>query len=240
MKQPRQPDHAAATTGGNDQYQQQNQQQNQQPTVIAPASGLEPTHTFRIVQSSTISAKVTAVCAALAGIDSSDPGSPDPKDALATGGGGPLTNAAEASTADGGKKMKQQQPQNEKQRPPFPPSRPLVALVAIGKAAGKAVSVAEIVKREMDRLGQGWFQYSSIGSVMVERQRKKGSGGGGKKGGGAEDVEMTDEEVENEDEAAFEPLQEPLKTMRVPVLTIYLSRVSVLELKKLYGEQSAQ
>ena len=236
MKQPRQPDHAAATTGGNDQYQQQNQQQNQQPTVIAPASGPEPTHTFRIVQSSTISAKVTAVCAALAGIDSSDPGSPDPKDALATGGG-PLTNAAEASTADGGEQMKQRQPQKEKQRPS---SRPLVALVAIGKAAGKAVSVAEIVKREMDRLGQGWFQYSSIGSVMVERQRKKGSGGGGKKGGAAEDVEMTDEEVENEDEAAFEPLQEPLKTMRVPVLTIYLSRVSVPELKKLYGEQSTQ
>lgn len=130
--------------------------------------------------------------------------------------------------------------------------------------ATKAVTVAEIAKREVARGGGKWFQYTSVQEVMVEVERKGdgmekkkeekkkekkkgegiGSGSGEGVGGEDGDGDEVEDEVEDEEEStAFETMKTPFeraiegkpKIRGVPVITIYLSRHRIDSLRKTYG-----
>ncbi|KAI1203426.1 hypothetical protein F5X97DRAFT_131666 [Nemania serpens] len=123
---------------------------------------------------------------------------------------------------------------------------------------GKLVSIAEIVKREIEKEGdsaageagqqrQGsktgrWFQYIALGEELQQRRRAddntvieetvlEGLGAG--------------EEDDGEDEE-FEVMKTPLEraiegrplVRGVPVMSLFLSRTSIEELKRRYGEQT--
>lgn len=127
----------------------------------------------------------------------------------------------------------------------------IVALVAKAVAANKLVSVVEVAKRALGEQGARWWQYSGVQGRMeemrVEGKEKEGRRLGGKAnakgdevdGEGMEDVRMEEggEDVDEEEEQAFETMveKERKKVRTVPVLTIYLSRVQVPELKGRYG-----
>ncbi|KAI9776440.1 MAG: hypothetical protein M1839_009551 [Geoglossum umbratile] len=157
---------------------------------------------------------------------------------------------------------------------------PLVILTAKAAVASKAISIAEISKREIANGGGVWFQYSGVEGVLSEWVSKgRGNKAEGEKaetksgdtgdGEGAIELEVpvsnvteaTEEGIdggeEEEEEEAFEnmrglptasqPMQEHpsviehelrKKVRAVPVLTIYLSRSQIGELKKEYGEQT--
>jgi hypothetical protein len=101
----------------------------------------------------------------------------------------------------------------------------VVKLHARGGAAAKMISVVEIAKREMARYGGEWFQYSMVGQV-VDEQKVKG------------EVEERDGEEEG-----FETMKTPFeranegraKVRASPVMTVYLSRVRIEELRKACG-----
>lgn len=106
----------------------------------------------------------------------------------------------------------------------------IIALTASAKTAGKLISIAEIAKREITAKRGTVFQYNALSSKMVEipRRTKKGTHRG---------AEQEGDEVESDD--AFEvmgavPESETVKR-NVPVMTVYLSSVSVKELKDAYG-----
>ncbi|KAI9867150.1 MAG: hypothetical protein M1813_009428 [Trichoglossum hirsutum] len=158
--------------------------------------------------------------------------------------------------------------------------RPLLAvLTAKAGVASKAITIAEISKREIEKDGGKWFQYSGVEGVLGEWTPKdRGTKSKGEEIGGnvedgtkttvsenpAEEVakvtqESVDrrndvEEDEEEEEGVFETMRDPpandqgtqegpsiaeyelrRKVRAVPVLTIFLSRTRVGELKKQYG-----
>ena len=141
-------------------------------------------------------------------------------------------------------------PSNEKHK--------LVMLHAKAPCASKMISVAEICKSELSREGGKWFAYCRVESaveeakekrVMKPKARVKGreedDGGQGK--GSREDEDMSkgdgqDEESE-EDSTAFETMKTPFeranegktKVRAVPVMSLYLSRVRVDALRRVYG-----
>jgi Alba len=153
---------------------------------------------------------------------------------------------------------------------------PLVILTAKAGVASKAITIAEISKREIGNGGGTWFQYSGVEGVLGEwapkdRGTKVEGEKAGTKDGGAEDEgaiesgvlasneaeaskEEADGDEEEEEEEAFENMRDPpatnptvqeypsviehelrKKIRAIPVLTIYLSRARVGELKKEYG-----
>jgi hypothetical protein len=122
--------------------------------------------------------------------------------------------------------------------------------------AGKLVTIAEIAKRELsaekeDETGGRWFQYIGLGE-----QTKEGSTEVGKKnpvedtllGDKGQDEDEDDdggEAAEPQDDATVvtkTPLERaiegPPKKQVVAVMNLFLSRISIDELKKRYGEQT--
>ncbi|TKA24689.1 hypothetical protein B0A50_05677 [Salinomyces thailandicus] len=128
----------------------------------------------------------------------------------------------------------------------------IVCLTAPAKAASKLITIAEIAKRELKGKGLECFQYCALGSEVVEVPREglgRGKGGlrregrvpgqGWKRGG---EVGEEEEEEEAEEEEAFETMDAVavkgpggLKKRKVPVLTVWLARGVVRELKGMYG-----
>ncbi|KAH0544686.1 hypothetical protein FGG08_001191 [Glutinoglossum americanum] len=161
--------------------------------------------------------------------------------------------------------------------PPIGRKPPLVVLTAKAGVASKAITIAEISKREIGKDNGVWFQYSGVEGVLGEwTPRERGTRGGGEKrygdpGDGEKAIILEDHntgvaeaeqedigrrrdiEEHDEEEEAFEAMpgppatnqiqerpsivgEEPRKKVRaVPVLTIYLSRTQIVELKKEYG-----
>ncbi|KAI0601507.1 hypothetical protein F4775DRAFT_540133 [Biscogniauxia sp. FL1348] len=146
------------------------------------------------------------------------------------------------------------------------PKTRLSILRARAPDAGKLISIAEIAKRELEKSGapggEGcrgrWYQYMALGEEKRERPRDEGRtvieetvlGGPNARDPNnsnnstlAEDGGNGDE---NEDEDDFEVMKTPLERAiegqplirAVPVLNLFLSRVSVEELKRRYGEQT--
>ncbi|KAI1402938.1 hypothetical protein F4819DRAFT_452733 [Hypoxylon fuscum] len=105
---------------------------------------------------------------------------------------------------------------------------------------GKLISIAEIAKRELEKCQDDerlWFQYIALGEEIRERPRDEGNTIIEEtKLGGASDEEEDDFEVMK---TPFERAIEGQPRLRgVPVMSLFLSRVSIEELKKRYGEQT--
>lgn len=115
----------------------------------------------------------------------------------------------------------------------------IVALTATSKAASKLISIVEIAKRELLARGQKVYQYNALGSRMTEIPRH------------VETVvtagNPAEEESDESEEDAFEVMggvvaaaapgqeSEEMKKRNIPTLKIYLSTVSVKELKLAFG-----
>ncbi|KAF2972433.1 hypothetical protein GQX73_g1071 [Xylaria multiplex] len=124
--------------------------------------------------------------------------------------------------------------------------------------AGKLISIAEIAKREIEKerpasddtaseAGQGsktgrWFQYIALGEELQQRKREEGNtiieetvlGGPG--AGKQDDDEDHEFEVMK---TPFERAIEGQPVLRgVPVMSLFLSRSPIEELKRRYGEQT--
>ncbi|KAI1808175.1 hypothetical protein F4811DRAFT_340060 [Daldinia bambusicola] len=118
--------------------------------------------------------------------------------------------------------------------------RSVVVLRAKAPDTGKLVSIAEIAKRELGKRTDGarvWFQYIALGEELKERPRNEGNtiieetklGGTG--GGDEDDFEIM--------KTPFERAIEGQPRWRgIPVMSLFLSPVSIEELKKRYGEQT--
>lgn len=127
-------------------------------------------------------------------------------------------------------------------RPPMDDPRPvLVELRARGPAAGKLVTVVEIAKRQVGKMGGRWFEYCSVGEVGEERE---GDGESDKEEGGkGKGEEMVEDGEEEEEEEGFETMKTPFeremegrkKVRKVPVMTVYLCQSRIEELRKLHG-----
>lgn len=123
----------------------------------------------------------------------------------------------------------------------------VMALRAEGAAAGKMISVAEIAKREMGKKGIEWFQYTKVGQIMTEvekkQRKKKIEDGSDKEGGEKEEAAEEEKNDEEDEEDAFETMKTPFeraiegkkKVRAVAHMTIYLTHVRIGELKKVYG-----
>ncbi|KAK5718085.1 hypothetical protein LTR17_015873 [Elasticomyces elasticus] len=111
--------------------------------------------------------------------------------------------------------------------------KPAIAcLTAEAKVASKLVSVVEIAKRDLATKGIKCFQYNALGSHVIDVPRER------RKPGGKEAGKTGEGDVEDED--AFQTMADPMgatKKRSVPTMTIYLSPVSVKELRAAYGEQ---
>ena len=106
----------------------------------------------------------------------------------------------------------------------------VVSLSAKAKVASKLVSIVEIAKRELASKGVKCYQYNALASEMVDvpREPKKRADAGRKAG----------EEGEDDSDDAFETMGAPagdLKKRNVPVMTIYLFKSPVRELRAEYG-----
>ncbi|KAI0453422.1 hypothetical protein F5B21DRAFT_282437 [Xylaria acuta] len=128
--------------------------------------------------------------------------------------------------------------------------------------AGKLVSIAEIAKREIEKElpagddGAGeagregktgrWFQYIALGEELIQKPRNEACNGGSTiieetvLGGPGADKGDHDEDDEFEVmKTPFERAIEGRPLVRgVPVMSLFLSRSSIEELKKRYGEQT--
>ncbi|APA12650.1 predicted protein [Sclerotinia sclerotiorum 1980 UF-70] len=127
------------------------------------------------------------------------------------------------------------------------PTPHVVLLSAKAPVACKLISIAEIVKRELANNGAKWFQYNVVGELSTTIPRSYteiGKDETEKEGGDEGDVEMKD----GGEEEAFEVMKTPFeraleaeerpKVRGVATLSLYLSRVRIESLKKIYGEQT--
>lgn len=110
--------------------------------------------------------------------------------------------------------------------PTFNGKAVLISLIAKARYANKLISIVEIAKRTMSANGTKCFQYNALSSELVDMPRK------------IHDHEAGTEEA-NDSDGAFETMGEPMasdkKKRAVPIMTTYLSTVSVKELKAAYG-----
>lgn len=108
----------------------------------------------------------------------------------------------------------------------------IVIAWAKAKAAGKLISVVEVVKREISGEGGVWFQYNGLGEGIAGVARDKEDAG-----------EEGDVEMEDVEEEGFEKMKTRIeraiegteKVRSVPVMTVYLSRVRIEALRGAYG-----
>ncbi|RYP55824.1 hypothetical protein DL769_010048 [Monosporascus sp. CRB-8-3] len=126
-------------------------------------------------------------------------------------------------------------------------AKPRISILRAKAAdAGKLITIAEIAKRELEERGgesaeREWFQYIALGEEIKERQRGEGKtiveetvlGGlaADEEGDGSGDFETM--------KTPFERAIEGRQLVRgTPIMSLFLSRISVDELKKRYGEQT--
>jgi hypothetical protein len=111
----------------------------------------------------------------------------------------------------------------------------LIVLTSTAKTANKEVSIAEIVKRELNGLGMRVWQYTGLASrvekVSARETEVKTEGAG-----------LADEGNEDVEELAFEIMEQQSKkagdkVRSMPVLTIWLSSCEIREIEKEYGVQ---
>ena len=100
----------------------------------------------------------------------------------------------------------------------------VVCLTAQAKVASKLISVIEITKRELASRGLKCYQYNAMSSQLMDvpRSTRKPAKAAG----------------ESDSEDAFETMgaSEPeTKKRNVPLMTVYLSRMSIKELRTEYG-----
>jgi hypothetical protein len=106
----------------------------------------------------------------------------------------------------------------------------LLRLQGRSKAATKLISIVEIAKRDLSSQGISCNQYNALSSVLVDipRQPKKQA-----------DAPEVDGKGDGEDSGdAFQSIEDPLgetKKRNQPVLTIYLSKAWVKELRNECG-----
>ncbi|RYP64856.1 hypothetical protein DL771_008571 [Monosporascus sp. 5C6A] len=126
-------------------------------------------------------------------------------------------------------------------------TKPRISILRARAAdAGKLITIAEIAKRELEERGgeraeRRWFQYIALGEEIKEKQR----------GEGKTIVEETvlgglaaDEEGDGSGD--FETMKTPLEraimgrplVRGTAIMSLFLSRISVDELKRRYGEQT--
>ncbi|KAI1418613.1 hypothetical protein F5Y13DRAFT_3387 [Hypoxylon sp. FL1857] len=102
---------------------------------------------------------------------------------------------------------------------------------------GKLVSIAEIAKRELEKRtdsGRIWFQYIALGEELKEIPRGEGN------------TVIEETKLGGADDDDFEVMKTPFqraiegqpRLRGVPIMSLFLSRVSIEELKKRYGEQT--
>ncbi|KAF2231238.1 hypothetical protein EV356DRAFT_535663 [Viridothelium virens] len=114
----------------------------------------------------------------------------------------------------------------------------ILALTAREGVASKLITIAEITKRNLDDKKMPWFQYSCVEPKMVEIERKLSNS----------DKRDNASEDDSEDGLAFETMLSAIerklvakpKFRAVPVMSIFLSRVPVKELKDAHGVQNSQ
>ncbi|KAI1762161.1 hypothetical protein GGR53DRAFT_433211 [Hypoxylon sp. FL1150] len=118
---------------------------------------------------------------------------------------------------------------------PAPKTR-VVVLRAKASDAGKLISIAEISKRELGKDEDGkrvWYQYISLGEELKEIPRDDGNAI-------IEETRLGDGEDDFETmKTPFERAIEGQPRLRgVPIMSLFLCRTSIEELKKRYGEQT--
>ncbi|KAI6089874.1 hypothetical protein F4821DRAFT_43935 [Hypoxylon rubiginosum] len=112
----------------------------------------------------------------------------------------------------------------------------VVVLRAKASDAGKLVSIAEIAKRELGKDNDGehvWYQYISLGEELKEIPRDDGN-------------TIIEETRLGGDDDDFETMKTPFeraiegqpRLRGVPIMSLFLCRASIEELKKRYGEQT--
>jgi hypothetical protein len=110
--------------------------------------------------------------------------------------------------------------------------------------AAKMISIAEIAKRELEKEeGTRWFQYVTLGEEIQERPRGSGESGCAETVLGGEAKTPHDEDDDGDD---YEVMEKPSDralhgrplVRGVPIMSLFLSRVSVAELRNRYGEQT--
>jgi len=139
---------------------------------------------------------------------------------------------------------------------------PIVVITAKAGVASKMVSIVEIAKRVLKGRSLKLFQYSTVQKELQE-VKKKGQrkpelkpsnedavekDAGSREGDG--DLVMGTAEDKDDEEEAFESMEggskrsipmghvpEEKKIRGIPLMTVYLSRISIKELKEVYGEQ---
>jgi hypothetical protein len=136
--------------------------------------------------------------------------------------------------------------------------RLVVAVSAMGEATTKLVGILEVLRRVVGMDGHGvgereeWCMYTSLSSRMVEKKDKRrlrSKENGGELVGGVALTKGTGVEMgkEGDEEASFEPTatrketeetgEKTPKERSVPVLTVWLSRTSIPEFEKEFGEE---
>ncbi|KAI1284071.1 hypothetical protein F5Y07DRAFT_99063 [Xylaria sp. FL0933] len=142
------------------------------------------------------------------------------------------------------------------------PKTKISLLRAKAPEIGKLISIAEIVKREIEKerpasdgtvgeTGQGgktgrWFQYIALGEEFEQKERAEGNTVIEETVLGGADTDTRDDERDDDDDDGFEVMKTPFEravldqplVRAVPVMTLFLSRSPVEELKKRYGEQT--
>ncbi|KYG40955.1 hypothetical protein M433DRAFT_8339 [Acidomyces richmondensis BFW] len=115
--------------------------------------------------------------------------------------------------------------------------KPLVLCLSTKcKSASKLISIVEIAKRELVSKGIKCFQYTALSSELIDIPRdqpKQSKGGNADEEAGRSDDESDD---------AFQTMgaqHSETKKRNMPVISVYLSRESLRDLKGLYGEQTA-
>ncbi|KAI2639003.1 hypothetical protein GGS26DRAFT_370079 [Hypomontagnella submonticulosa] len=125
---------------------------------------------------------------------------------------------------------------------PTPNKSNVAILRAKAADTGKLVSIAEIAKRELEKRtddGRIWFQYIALGEELKERPRDEGNTI-------IEETKLDGGSDGDHDDDDFEIMKTPFeraiegqpRLRGVPIISLFLSRVSIEELKKRYGEQT--
>lgn len=113
----------------------------------------------------------------------------------------------------------------------------LVLFVAKPNACCKMISIAEIVKREIKEMQGKWFQYNVLEQELVRKKVNNQI----KEKNETKLLNQDEEEIDN-----FEIMKTPFeraingipKVRLEPSMKIYLSRIRVDDLRKVYGEQT--
>lgn len=107
----------------------------------------------------------------------------------------------------------------------------IVTLRAKASVANKLISITEIAKRDLVQSGKKVYQYSSLGSEIVELKPAKKSSI--KTGPLDPDTPGADGVLDEEE--AFQTMEEAPKIRNMPVLTVHLSSVPIKELREAHG-----